>query len=79
MNKLPLIWSRVNFKKVLTIYTGDTVELDWKHKKAMVVSSAGKVRSSTEFTAVMEVDNGTSTTVVESDNGTSTTTGPGQD
>lgn len=52
------------FREPLTIYEGDTIEYDWKRKKAMTVSSVGKVRASTEFR------------VVEPNDGESLTAGP---
>jgi hypothetical protein len=49
------------FRDTITVYEGDTIEYDWKRKKAMVVSSVGKVRTSTDF-KVVELDNGESAT-----------------
>ena len=67
MNSQSYSCTWIKFTEVLTVYAGDTIELDWKRKKAMVVSSAGKVRTSTEFVPT------------EADNGASITTGPRQD
>lgn len=66
--KQPMFIAAVfEFREPLAVYEGDTIEYDWKRKKAMTVSSVGKVRASTDFK------------IVESCSGESLTAGPGQD
>lgn len=48
----------IDFMCPLNAHKGDTVELDWKRNIAMLVSSAGKVKETTNFRLRGELTNG---------------------